>query len=171
MPWQNQYEKHKVVSTAQGVKILGKDLEKTLAGLPLLVAYKEDEIPVLRVRSPRKPSSPNPPRPCSMCLTCLPFSVPAAGRADPRVEADAELHQAGGEGSVRAGIYPGLAGGPAGVPAHLQSGGKLAPTRVCHRKATRCHRMWQKPQTDQSCQLCHFSMLASTSALFTRRTS
>ncbi|XP_048855253.1 eukaryotic translation initiation factor 5B isoform X2 [Brienomyrus brachyistius] len=44
----NQYEKHKVVSTAQGVKILGKDLEKTLAGLPLLVAEKEDEIPVLR---------------------------------------------------------------------------------------------------------------------------
>ncbi len=46
---QNQYEKHKEVSTAQGVKILGKDLEKTLAGLPLLVAHKEDEIPVLRV--------------------------------------------------------------------------------------------------------------------------
>ncbi|KAL4656945.1 eukaryotic translation initiation factor 5B, partial [Arapaima gigas] len=44
----NQYEKHKEVSTAQGVKILGKDLEKALAGLPLLVAYKEDEIPVLR---------------------------------------------------------------------------------------------------------------------------
>ncbi|KAI9531636.1 Translation Initiation Factor 5B, partial [Dissostichus eleginoides] len=44
----SQYEKHKEVSTAQGVKILGKDLEKTLAGLPLLVAHKEDEIPVLR---------------------------------------------------------------------------------------------------------------------------
>lgn len=44
----NQYEKHKEVNTAQGVKILGKDLEKTLAGLPLLVAYKEDEIPVLK---------------------------------------------------------------------------------------------------------------------------
>uniref|UniRef100_A0A8C9QYK5 Eukaryotic translation initiation factor 5B n=1 Tax=Scleropages formosus TaxID=113540 RepID=A0A8C9QYK5_SCLFO len=44
----NPYEKHKEVSTAQGVKILGKDLEKALAGLPLLVAYKEDEIPVLR---------------------------------------------------------------------------------------------------------------------------
>ncbi|XP_029282562.1 LOW QUALITY PROTEIN: eukaryotic translation initiation factor 5B-like [Cottoperca gobio] len=42
------YEKHKEVSTAQGVKILGKDLEKTLAGLPLLVALKDDEIPVLR---------------------------------------------------------------------------------------------------------------------------
>lgn len=44
----NQYEKHKEVSTAQGVKILGKDLEKALAGLPLLVAHKDDEIPVLR---------------------------------------------------------------------------------------------------------------------------
>lgn len=41
---------------AQGVKILGKDLEKTLAGLPLLVAYKEDEIPVLKV---------------SYCCTCM----------------------------------------------------------------------------------------------------
>uniref|UniRef100_A0AAR2JYT6 Eukaryotic translation initiation factor 5B n=1 Tax=Pygocentrus nattereri TaxID=42514 RepID=A0AAR2JYT6_PYGNA len=39
----NQYEKHKEVCTSQGVKILGKDLEKTLAGLPLLVAHKEDE--------------------------------------------------------------------------------------------------------------------------------
>lgn len=47
---QNQYEKHKEVSTSQGVKILGKDLEKALAGLPLLVAHKEDEVPVLRVR-------------------------------------------------------------------------------------------------------------------------
>ncbi|XP_073318748.1 eukaryotic translation initiation factor 5B isoform X2 [Pagrus major] len=44
----SQYEKHKEVSTAQGVKILGKDLEKALAGLPLLVAHKDDEVPVLR---------------------------------------------------------------------------------------------------------------------------
>ncbi|XP_040887878.1 eukaryotic translation initiation factor 5B [Toxotes jaculatrix] len=44
----NQYEKHKEVSTSQGVKILGKDLEKTLAGLPLLVAHRDDEVPVLR---------------------------------------------------------------------------------------------------------------------------
>lgn len=49
--FQSQYEKHKEVSTSQGVKILGKDLEKALAGLPLLVAHKDDEIPVLRVRS------------------------------------------------------------------------------------------------------------------------
>lgn len=38
------------MSTSQGVKILGKDLEKTLAGLPLLVAHRDDEVPVLRVR-------------------------------------------------------------------------------------------------------------------------
>ncbi|XP_070711766.1 eukaryotic translation initiation factor 5B [Pempheris klunzingeri] len=44
----SQYEKHKEVSTSQGVKILGKDLEKTLAGLPLLVAHQDDEVPVLR---------------------------------------------------------------------------------------------------------------------------
>ncbi|XP_019110536.2 eukaryotic translation initiation factor 5B [Larimichthys crocea] len=44
----SQYEKHKEVSTSQGVKILGKDLEKALAGLPLLVAHKDDEVPVLR---------------------------------------------------------------------------------------------------------------------------
>ncbi|CAL8306743.1 unnamed protein product [Merluccius merluccius] len=44
----NQYEKHKEVNTSQGVKILGKDLEKTLAGLPLLVAHQDDEIPVLK---------------------------------------------------------------------------------------------------------------------------
>ncbi|KAM4601684.1 eukaryotic translation initiation factor 5B [Polymixia lowei] len=44
----SQYEKHKEVCTSQGVKILGKDLEKTLAGLPLLVAHRDDEIPVLR---------------------------------------------------------------------------------------------------------------------------
>ncbi|XP_023185443.1 eukaryotic translation initiation factor 5B isoform X2 [Xiphophorus maculatus] len=44
----SQYEKHKEVSTAQGVKVLGKDLEKTLAGLPLLVAHRDDEVPVLK---------------------------------------------------------------------------------------------------------------------------
>lgn len=38
------------MATSQGVKILGKDLEKALAGLPLLVAHKEDEIPVLKVK-------------------------------------------------------------------------------------------------------------------------
>ncbi|XP_061571952.1 eukaryotic translation initiation factor 5B [Cololabis saira] len=44
----SQYEKHKEVAASQGVKILGKELEKSLAGLPLLVAHREDEIPVLK---------------------------------------------------------------------------------------------------------------------------
>uniref|UniRef100_A0A286XGC9 Translation initiation factor IF- 2 domain-containing protein n=1 Tax=Cavia porcellus TaxID=10141 RepID=A0A286XGC9_CAVPO len=45
---ESQYEKHKEAEAAQGVKILGKDLENTLAGLLLLVAYKEDEVAVLK---------------------------------------------------------------------------------------------------------------------------
>ncbi|CAM9535886.1 unnamed protein product [Lampetra planeri] len=44
----NQYEKFKEVVAAQGVKIIAKDLEKALAGLPLLVACHDDEVPVLR---------------------------------------------------------------------------------------------------------------------------
>uniref|UniRef100_A0A4W3GCU3 Eukaryotic translation initiation factor 5B n=1 Tax=Callorhinchus milii TaxID=7868 RepID=A0A4W3GCU3_CALMI len=44
----NQYEKQKEVWAAQGVKILAKDLEKSLAGLPLLVANKDDEVAVLK---------------------------------------------------------------------------------------------------------------------------
>ncbi|XP_048453913.1 eukaryotic translation initiation factor 5B [Rhincodon typus] len=44
----NQYEKQKEVWAAQGVKILAKDLEKSLAGLPLLIAHKDDEIAVLK---------------------------------------------------------------------------------------------------------------------------
>lgn len=34
---------------AQGVKICGKDLEKAIAGLPLLVPRRADEIPILMV--------------------------------------------------------------------------------------------------------------------------
>uniref|UniRef100_UPI00358E32CC eukaryotic translation initiation factor 5B-like isoform X2 n=1 Tax=Myxine glutinosa TaxID=7769 RepID=UPI00358E32CC len=44
----NQYERCKELMAAQGVKIIAKDLEKTLAGLPLRVAYHDDEIAVLR---------------------------------------------------------------------------------------------------------------------------
>ncbi|KAK7496614.1 hypothetical protein BaRGS_00012266 [Batillaria attramentaria] len=40
----NQYEHHKEVMAAQGVKIIGKDLEKSLAGLPLYVAHDQDEV-------------------------------------------------------------------------------------------------------------------------------
>ncbi|XP_071086769.1 eukaryotic translation initiation factor 5B-like isoform X2 [Haliotis cracherodii] len=39
----NQYEHHKEVKAAQGVKIIAKDLEKALAGLPLYVARDKDE--------------------------------------------------------------------------------------------------------------------------------
>ena len=35
---------------AQGVKITGKDLEKALAGFPIFVAEKPDEVEVLKVR-------------------------------------------------------------------------------------------------------------------------
>ncbi|GCB73273.1 eukaryotic translation initiation factor 5B isoform X2 [Scyliorhinus torazame] len=44
----NPYEKQKEVWAAQGVKVLAKDLEKSLAGLPLLIAHKDDEIAVLK---------------------------------------------------------------------------------------------------------------------------
>ncbi|XP_052793842.1 eukaryotic translation initiation factor 5B-like [Mya arenaria] len=39
-----QYEHFKEIQAAQGVKIIGKDLEKALAGLPLYVAHDEDEV-------------------------------------------------------------------------------------------------------------------------------
>ncbi|KAH3832475.1 hypothetical protein DPMN_105765, partial [Dreissena polymorpha] len=39
-----QYEHHKEVKAAQGVKVIGKDFEKALAGLPLYVANGEDEV-------------------------------------------------------------------------------------------------------------------------------
>lgn len=45
----NAYVNHKTVIASQGVKICGKDLEKTMAGTPLLVAKKEDEVEVLKV--------------------------------------------------------------------------------------------------------------------------
>ncbi|XP_059820454.1 eukaryotic translation initiation factor 5B [Hypanus sabinus] len=44
----NQYVKLKEVWAAQGVKVLAKDLEKSLAGLPLLIAHKDDEVAVLK---------------------------------------------------------------------------------------------------------------------------
>ncbi|XP_059144688.1 eukaryotic translation initiation factor 5B-like isoform X2 [Physella acuta] len=39
----SQYEHHKTVKAAQGVKIIAKDMEKALAGLPLYVAHDNDE--------------------------------------------------------------------------------------------------------------------------------
>ncbi|KRY59270.1 Eukaryotic translation initiation factor 5B, partial [Trichinella britovi] len=44
----NNYLHNKVVKAAQGVKIVAKDLEKALAGLPLLLAKKESEIEELK---------------------------------------------------------------------------------------------------------------------------
>eukprot|EP00057_Strongylocentrotus_purpuratus_P031041 XP_783409.3 PREDICTED: eukaryotic translation initiation factor 5B [Strongylocentrotus purpuratus] len=44
----NQYAKHKEIKGAQGVKVLAKDLEKALAGLPMLVAEQPDEIEIYR---------------------------------------------------------------------------------------------------------------------------
>jgi translation initiation factor 5B len=38
------------VKAAQGVKVIGKDLEKALAGLPLYVAHDEDEVEYFKVR-------------------------------------------------------------------------------------------------------------------------
>ena len=46
---QSQYEHHKEVLAAQGVKIIGKDLEKALAGLPLYVAHDDDEVEYYKV--------------------------------------------------------------------------------------------------------------------------
>ncbi|KJH48202.1 putative translation initiation factor aIF-2 [Dictyocaulus viviparus] len=44
----NEYGHYKEIQGAQGVKILAKGLEKALAGLPLFVAHKEDEIDFLK---------------------------------------------------------------------------------------------------------------------------
>ncbi|CAH1267270.1 EIF5B [Branchiostoma lanceolatum] len=44
----NKYETHKEIIGAQGVKVLAKDLDRALAGTPLMVAYKEDEVDICR---------------------------------------------------------------------------------------------------------------------------
>lgn len=44
----NAYIEHKEIQAAQGVKIAAKDLEKAIAGLNLLVAYKPDEVELMR---------------------------------------------------------------------------------------------------------------------------
>ena len=45
----NAYINHQTIIASQGVKVCGKDLEKTLAGTPILIAKKPDEIDVLKV--------------------------------------------------------------------------------------------------------------------------
>uniref|UniRef100_A0A915PI37 Eukaryotic translation initiation factor 5B n=1 Tax=Setaria digitata TaxID=48799 RepID=A0A915PI37_9BILA len=44
----NAYEHYQMIKGAQGVKLLAKNLEKALAGLPLFVANREDELLVLK---------------------------------------------------------------------------------------------------------------------------
>lgn len=44
----NAYIEYKEVIAAQGAKIAAKDLEKAIAGLNVLVAYKPDEVEILR---------------------------------------------------------------------------------------------------------------------------
>ncbi|KAE9414699.1 hypothetical protein Angca_006639, partial [Angiostrongylus cantonensis] len=44
----NEYGHYKEIQGAQGIKILAKGLERALAGLPLFVAHKEDEIDFLK---------------------------------------------------------------------------------------------------------------------------
>lgn len=46
---QSQFRHHKEVEAAQGVKIVGKDLDKVMAGLPMYVARYQDEIEVYKV--------------------------------------------------------------------------------------------------------------------------
>ena len=41
---QNQYQNYKQVKAARGIKIAAKDLEKSMAGLPLFVGRKDDEV-------------------------------------------------------------------------------------------------------------------------------
>ncbi|UYV81321.1 EIF5B [Cordylochernes scorpioides] len=44
----NHYKDYKVIEGAQGVKITAKELEKAIAGLPLLVAKNPDEVEILK---------------------------------------------------------------------------------------------------------------------------
>ncbi|VDN51357.1 unnamed protein product, partial [Dracunculus medinensis] len=46
--FQTAYEHFQSIQGAQGVKIMAKGLEKAVAGLPLFIAHKEDEIDVLK---------------------------------------------------------------------------------------------------------------------------
>ena len=48
--WQtNAYIHQKEVQAAQGVKIIAKDLEKALAGLPMYIAHDKDEMEYFQV--------------------------------------------------------------------------------------------------------------------------
>ena len=60
----NAYVNHKAILASQGVKVCAKDLEKAMAGTPLLVAKKPDEIEVLKVQCT-----------CSLVYTCAHLHV------------------------------------------------------------------------------------------------
>lgn len=47
---QSNWEHHKEVKAAQGVKIIAKELEKSLAGLPMYVAKRDDEVEYYKVQ-------------------------------------------------------------------------------------------------------------------------
>ena len=53
----NQFTEHKELQAAQGVKIAAKDLEKTIAGLSLRVAYTPDEVDIVKSEAERDLSS------------------------------------------------------------------------------------------------------------------
>jgi len=42
--FKNQYQNYKQVKAARGIKIAAKDLEKSMAGLPLFVGRNDDEV-------------------------------------------------------------------------------------------------------------------------------
>uniref|UniRef100_A0A183EXG1 Eukaryotic translation initiation factor 5B n=1 Tax=Gongylonema pulchrum TaxID=637853 RepID=A0A183EXG1_9BILA len=44
----NAYEHFQMIKGAQGIKVLAKNLDKALAGLPIFVANREDELAVLK---------------------------------------------------------------------------------------------------------------------------
>lgn len=103
------------------MKILGKDLEKALAGLPLLVAHKEDEIPVLKVETQTYTIR-------FKALEQIELVVRDAqlnnlcwfsGRTGAGAQTHPELHQTGGERSLCAGVHAGISGGSARVPPHI----------------------------------------------------
>jgi len=53
----NSFTEHKEIQAAQGVKIAGKDLEKTIAGLSMRVAINNDEVDILKGEAERDLSS------------------------------------------------------------------------------------------------------------------
>ena len=111
----NAYVQHKAVLAAQGVKITSKgELEKTLAGTPVLVAKKPDEVEVLKVSAAGVAQQTSQ---LSLALICT-------GGGSRNYEDRIEFHQAAGEGSVCPGFNARLSGGSAGVPQTVKDSSK-----------------------------------------------